>query len=71
MIKEGNILKKYLIEIKPLRQTTPPTTKYKKKKHLLYEQKQWIINSTKWDAARKYAKRKGYEFKIITDKDLK
>lgn len=71
MIKEGNTVKKYLIEIKPSRQTAPPTTKYKKKSHLIYEQKQWIINQSKWDAARKFAKKKGFEFKIITEKDLK
>ena len=71
MIKEGNIIKKYLIEIKPFRQTSPPKTKYRKKEHLIYEQKQWIINNSKWEAARKFAKRKGYEFKIITEKDFR
>ena len=71
MIKEDNEVKKYLIEIKPSRQTKPPTTKYKKKKHLIYEQKQWVINSCKWKAAVEYAKRTGCEFKIITEKDLK
>ena len=30
-IKEGNSIKKYLVEIKPHKQTSPPTTKYKKK----------------------------------------
>jgi hypothetical protein len=71
MIKEDSEVKKYLIEIKPFRQTKPPTTKYKKKKHLIYEQKQWVINSCKWKAAIEYAKRTGCEFKIITEKDLK
>ena len=40
-IKEGTNIKNYLVEIKPYRQTKPPTTKYKKKQHIVYEQKQW------------------------------
>jgi hypothetical protein len=70
-VKEGNNVKNYLVEIKPFRQTKPPATKYKKKQHLLYEQKQWAINTSKWESARKYAKQKGWEFIIITEKDLK
>lgn len=71
MVKEGNNIKNYLVEIKPFRQTKPPATKYKKKQHLLYEQKQWAINTSKWESAKKYAKQKGWEFIIITEKDLK
>ena len=70
VMREGDEIKKYLIEIKPSRQTKPPTTKYRKKAHLIYEQKQWVINNCKWDAARKFAKQKGFIFKIITEKDL-
>ena len=71
MVKEGNVVKNYLVEIKPFRQTKPPTTKYRKKQHLIYEQKQWAVNTSKWESARKYAKQKGWEFIIITEKDLK
>lgn len=71
MLKEGDNVTKYLVEIKPYRQTKPPTTKYKKKHHLIYEQKQWAINSSKWESARKFAKHKGWKFIIITEKDLK
>lgn len=71
MVKEGDVVKNYLVEIKPYRQTKPPTTKYRKKQHLVYEQKQWAVNTSKWESARKYAKQKGWEFIIITEKDLK
>lgn len=71
MLKEGDDIKKYLIEIKPSKQTKPPTTKYKKKQHIIYEQRQWVVNSSKWESARKFAKKKGWEFIIITEKDLK
>lgn len=71
MIKEGDKVKRYLVEIKPFSQTKPPKTKYRKKQHLLYEQRQWAVNTSKWDSARKFAKKQGWEFIIITEKDLK
>lgn len=71
VIKEGNILKKYLIEIKPHKQVSPPSTKYKKKEHLLYEQSMYVRNQAKWNAAIAFCKKKGLEFLIITEKDLK
>jgi len=58
-IKEGNIIKKYLIEIKPKKQTLPPVFKPKQKeKTKIYETKQWIQNQAKWESARKWAKEK-------------
>jgi hypothetical protein len=71
MIKEGNKVKRYLVEIKPYNQTKPPKTKYRKKQHLLYEQKQWAVNTSKWARAEKLAKKQGREFILITEKDLK
>lgn len=70
VIKEGDIIKKYLIEIKPSRQTKPPNTKYRKKEHLLYEQSQYLINQAKWASAIKYCKQKGINFLILTEKEL-
>jgi len=71
-IKEGDIIKKYLVEIKPFKQTQEPkVTKKRKKAHLLYEQSQWVTNSQgKWPAAREFAKKHEMEFIIITEKDL-
>jgi hypothetical protein len=71
VIREGGNIKKYLIEIKPSKQTQVPTTKYKKKEHLIYEQKQYIVNFAKWEAAKEYCKKYGFEFLILTEKDLK
>jgi hypothetical protein len=71
IIKEGSVVKKYLIEIKPSKQTTPPITKYKKKEHLIYEQSMYIKNQAKWQAAREFCKKKGLEFLILTEKHLK
>jgi hypothetical protein len=70
MIKEGNEIKKYLVEIKPSKQLLPPTTKYRKKSNLIYEQTMYITNQAKWDAARKFCDKKGYSFIILTEKQL-
>lgn len=71
VIKEGDQVKRYLIEIKPSKQTKPPTTKYKNRKHFLYEQAMYIKNQAKWQAATEYCKKKNLEFIIITEKELK
>lgn len=70
-IKEGNIVKKYLVEIKPWKQTQEPkATKNKKKSNLLYEQVAWKNNCDKWAFAKDFAKKHGMEFIIITEKEL-
>lgn len=67
--------KKYLIEIKPNAQLKEPTlknnTKSKKKiDNFLYEQKQYITNVAKWNAAYEFCIQRGWEFKIITEKTM-
>jgi len=70
VIKEKNVLKKYCVEIKPSAQTKKPQTKYRKKQHLIYEQKMYVTNVAKWKAAREYCKKRGYTFLILTEKEL-
>ena len=61
----------YLIEVKPLKYTKPPTqSKNKSRKTMLTESKSWLVNQAKWKAARAYCFRKGWTFKIITEKEL-
>lgn len=70
-IKEGDKIKKYLIEVKPWKQTQEPkATKNKKKSNLLYEQVTWKNNCDKWSFAREFAKKHGMDFIIITEKEL-
>lgn len=71
VIQEGEKITKYLIEIKPYKQTLPPVTKYKKQQHLIYEQKQYIVNQAKWESARQFCKKNGLTFLIITEKELR
>jgi len=70
-IKEGNNLKKYLIEIKPYKQTQKPTpSKRKKKSTILYENVTYIKNISKWKAAKKWCKQYNHEFLILTEREL-
>jgi hypothetical protein len=69
-IKEGSKVNKYLVEIKPSKQTKPPTTKYRKRQHLIYEQRQYVINQAKWKAAKQFCIKKGLTFIILTEKEL-
>lgn len=38
---------------------------------MLYEAHQWAKNQAKWKAAQSYAEKNGWEFHILTEKDLK
>ena len=68
---KDNKEKVYLIEIKPYKETIlPKKTKNKTNKTMLYEQKTWLTNTHKWKSAIRFCKKRGWEFKIITEKDL-
>lgn len=70
----GNV-KSALIEIKPFVQTQAPkrkdTPKGKPTRRFLNEVATWGVNQAKWKAATEYGKERNWEFKIITDKDLR
>tara|TARA_R110000782_G_scaffold118084_3_gene208597 strand:- start:960 stop:1418 length:459 start_codon:yes stop_codon:yes gene_type:complete len=71
ILKEGNKNTKYLVEIKPSKQTIPPTiTRKKKRETILHEQITYEINKAKWDAANNWSIKNGYKFIIITEKEL-
>ena len=71
VIKEGNNIKRYLIEIKPFAQTQPPKPSNRKKQStMLYENIQWVTNQAKWEAAKKFATSRNAEFIIVTEKEL-
>jgi hypothetical protein len=61
---------KYMIEIKPYRQSLKPKPPKKKTKSYMRESFEYIKNQAKWSAARKYCEDNNMEFKIITEKDL-
>lgn len=55
-----------MIEIKPKRQTKPPK-KTQNKRRFIYETKTWGVNEAKFKAAELYCKKKGWDFKILTE----
>lgn len=67
--KEG-LLKTYLVEIKPDKQTKPPEFPGKRTKKYLTESYYFIKNQAKWEAAKSYAKDRGWEFIILTENHL-
>lgn len=62
-------VKEYLIEIKPYNQTIPPTGKGNRK-NLMEQWGTYGKNQAKWRAATDYAKKRGMEFKILTEYEL-
>ena len=62
--------KKFIIEVKPDRQTRPPSLNMKKK-NLLYAQVEWAVNECKWAAAKSWCEKNNFEFTILTEKNLK
>ena len=61
---------KYIIEIKPYKQCFQPKAPKKKTKAFMRESFEYIKNQAKWKEAKENAKDKGFEFKIITEKEL-
>jgi len=67
---DGSI-KKYIIEVKPERQTKPPTqSPNKKRKTYITEALTYEKNLAKWKAAREFCDDRGIIFKIITESHL-
>ena len=70
-MKQRGKLTKYLIEIKPFAQTQPPKPHGNKKKStIIYEQYTYAKNKSKWLAAKQWCKKQGYEFLILTEREL-
>jgi hypothetical protein len=60
-----------VIEIKPYAQTLPPKKQDRITKKYLYEVKTYGVNKSKWEAAEEYCKDRGWDFAIVTEKELK
>ena len=63
-------IKKYIIEVKPQRQTKPPAKPKRQTKVYLREAFEFAKNKAKWNAAKDWCDDQGYEFKIFTEKEL-
>ncbi len=69
--KQSNgTLKKFIIEVKPKKQTRPPKPVTRKTKRFINEVKTWTINEAKWKHASKWCEANDMQFKILTEDDL-
>jgi hypothetical protein len=70
-VKESNgQIKKYLVEIKPKKQTVEPKVQKRKTKSYIYEVTEWVRNQAKWKAAQNFCEDRQWEFKVITEDEL-
>jgi len=69
MRKSDGTVMTYVIEVKPEKQTQPPTQKRKTKTYL-QEAITYEINKAKWYAAEEFCKDHGWQFQILTEKHL-
>lgn len=63
-----NALKTFLIEIKSHGEATAPKKQTRLTEAYVRRVTTYSINQAKWAAADKYAKRRGWEFKVFTEK---
>ena len=67
---DGSI-KKFIIEVKPKKQCSPPDKSPKRKtKKWFKEVKTWGVNSAKWKYASNWCENNNMEFKILTEDHL-
>jgi hypothetical protein len=63
-------IKKYIIEIKPKKQTVEPKVQKRKTKSYIYEVVEYAKNQAKWKAAHEFCKDRMWEFKVLTEDEL-
>lgn len=66
--KDGTVMT-HVIEVKPEYQTKQPVRK-RKTQRFINEYITYTINQSKWKAATEFCKDRGWEFRILTEKNL-
>ena len=67
--KQGKIETK-MIEVKPFKQTKMPERPKRMTKRYENTAKQYLGDKAKWDAAKVVCEKRGWEFKILTEKEI-
>ena len=65
-----NTTKTMLLEVKPAAQTREPEIPSRQTKKFITEVVTYGVNQSKWKAAREYCADRGWEFRLITEKEL-
>lgn len=63
-------VKRYLIEIKPAKFTRPPVHPGRQTQRYIQEVMTWGVNQSKWRQATEFCENQGWEFLILTEKEL-
>ena len=63
-------IKRYIIEIKPKKQTIAPLVQKRKTKSYIYEVCEYAKNQAKWKAAQEFCEDRRWEFKVLTETEL-
>ena len=63
-------IKRYVIEVKPAKQTKPPTKPKRQTKGYIREAYEYAKNQAKWKMAREFCADRMWEFKVVTEKEL-
>jgi len=71
IVDSNGVITKYLIEIKPSKQTVPPKKPQRQTKSYIYEVTEYVKNQAKWKAAKEFCEDKMWKFKILTESELK
>jgi len=67
--KDGKV-STMMIEVKPQKQSVEPTKRSRVTKQYITEVMTYGINQAKWKAAQEYCLDKGWQFKVLTEKEL-
>ena len=70
-VKErGGKVKRYVIEVKPAKQTKPPVKPKRQTKGYIREAYEYAKNQAKWKMAREFCADRQWEFKVVTEKEI-
>jgi len=67
--KNGEIVT-YLVEVKPINQINPPKIPKRKTKNFYESCRRYAVNKAKWKATEILCEKQGWEFKLLTEKDI-
>ena len=70
-VKErGGKIKRYVIEVKPAKQTKPPVKPKRQTKGYIREAYEYAKNQAKWKMAKEFCADRQWVFKVVTEKEL-
>lgn len=66
--KDGSTM---VVEVKPLKESSAPTHKKgKRRSSIIKEELTWATNKAKWEAATRFCERNGWQFVVLTEKEI-